>query len=306
MKTQSNTIFPQTITVGAIQYHMSPIESWENVEQKITSLVMKAKNHNPQILLFPEYFGIHYFDCLPIDWSEKAKLDAVIERYYQYLQLFMSLSKKFQILIIGGSHPVRRGDGTLSNAAHLFSPSGSVYTQEKLHVTPKEKTIWEYSGSDKVCLFDTPFGRIGIQICYDIEFPEVARLMTLKGADIIFVPFFTSDQYGYLRVRYTAQARAVENYLFTVISGSFGNIPENPSLNCFAQSAIFTPSDIGFPMNAIAAEADPKKEMVVFADLDLDYLRKIRIEGTVKPLLDRREDFYTLQLKKEIEIVEVN
>ena len=181
-----------------------------------------------------------------------------------------------------------------------------MYTQEKLHITPTEHKTWNYYPGSILKLFDTPFGRIGIQICYDIEFPEVSRTMALNGVDIIFVPFFTSDQYGYQRVRFTARARAVENYVFSVISGSFGNIPGEPSLNCYAQCAIFTPSDIGFPPKAIAAEADPNKEMVVFADLDLEYLRKIRIEGTVKPILDRREDFYMIQLKKQIEMIEVN
>lgn len=293
------------VSVSTAQYNMRPISSWSEIEDQISSFAYFAKEHQSHILLLPEYFCIHYMNCLPSDWPDIKRFNAVVEKYDQYVTLLKSLAIKHQLFIVGGSHPVRK-DGLIYNVAHLISPAGNNYAQEKLHITPLELETWDYFPGSGLKLFDTPFGRIGIQVCYDIEFPEIARLMALNGAEIIFVPFFTSDQYGYQRVRYTAQARAVENYLFTIISGSFGKISGFPSVNCYSQSAIFTPSDIGFPPKAIAAEADPYKEMVVFADLDLAYLRKIRINGTVKPLLDRREDIYTLQIKNEIEIIEVN
>ena len=96
----------------------------------------------------------------------------------------------------------------------------------------------ELAAGDSVRVFDTDCGKIAIQICYDIEFPELARIATDMGANIIFTPFCTEDRQGYLRVRYCAQARAVENQIYTVISGTVGNLPQTENMDIqYAQSA---------------------------------------------------------------------
>ncbi|HSM25176.1 MAG TPA: carbon-nitrogen hydrolase family protein [Anaerolineaceae bacterium] len=302
MQTKSATLFKsQKINVSVVQYQMLPITSWDEVENNVRLLTQQAYADEPHFLLFPEYFSIHYFECLPPEWAEKEKLDALIEKYDQYIQLFRSLANENQCYIIGGSFPVRAEDGKIYNVAHLFSPSGGVYTQEKLHITPLERQTWNYSSGNKVKLFDTPYARIGIQICYDIEFPEVTRLMALNGVDILFTPFFTGDRFGYQRVRYSAQARAVENTIYSVISGSTANLTLS-KISCYSQSAILTPSDVGFPLDAVLIEAGSGIGTVISASLDLVLLHDKRLLGTVRPLMDRREDLYSLNLQSEIEI----
>ena len=99
-------------------------------------------------------------------------------------------------------------------------------------------------GGDKIAVFDTDAGRVGIQICYDVEFPELSRILATQGLDILFVPFWTDTKNSYLRVRHCAQARAIENECYVVIAGSVGNLPEVESLDVqFSQSAVLTPSD---------------------------------------------------------------
>jgi predicted amidohydrolase len=267
------------VRICSAQYCLTPVKSWKEITQKVSYFVDLAAKNQAQFLLMPEYFTIQFFNSMPEDWSEKQKLSALADQYRHYLYLFVMLSKQYQMYIIGGSHPVMGEDGQVRNIAHLFSPSGRVYKQEKLHITPNERQLWDYFPGNGIRLFDTPFGRIGIQICYDIEFPEVSRLMALNGADIIFVPFYTTDLYGYQRVRYAGQARAVENYLFTVLSGSVGDEPVISNLISYSQSAIFTPSDLGFPLTSIAAEADPIIETLVVADLNLNHLRQMRVNG---------------------------
>ncbi|MEI2419966.1 nitrilase-related carbon-nitrogen hydrolase, partial [Arthrospira platensis SPKY2] len=137
-------------------------------------------------------------------------------------------------------------------------------------------------------VFETPFGRIAIQVCYDIEFPEISRMLTLAGVEVIFVPFSTDERRAYQRVRYTARARAVENSIYTVLSGNVGNLPNRSYLLNYGQAAIFTPSDFEFPVNAIAGEAEPNIETVVISDLDLSSLTVNRSQGNTRPLYDRR------------------
>lgn len=116
-------------------------------------------------------------------------------------------------------------DGKLFIVAYQFSPTGFVYMQDKLHITPAERQYFNINPGEEIRIFETPLAKIAIQVCYDIEFPEVARLMKQSGADIIFLPFSTDERKAYYRVRYTAQARAVENVMYVVISGNVGNLP---------------------------------------------------------------------------------
>ena len=91
---------------------------------------------------------------------------------------------------------------------------------EKIHVTPDEQKFWGLSQGSQVKTFDTDCGRIGILICYDVEFPELSRLMADQGMQILFVPFNTDTQNAYNRVRICAQARAIENECYVAIAGS--------------------------------------------------------------------------------------
>ncbi len=301
---QTNESKKRLLSVGSAHYHMSPISTWEEMEDKVTAFVELATKRHTQFLLLPEYFGIHYFNCLPESWSEQKRFGALLEKHSRYIELLSFLAKQHQLFIVGGSFPVINEEG-LQNIAYLFSSAGNVYTQKKLHITPIERETWNYNPGNTLNIFDSIFGRVAIQICYDIEFPEVSRILALNGVEIIFVPFFTRDLYGYQRVRYCAQARSVENYLYTVISGSFSTQTIPYDLTCYSQSAILTPSDIGFPQNAIAAETFADEETVVTAELDLDYLQKIRTSGTVRPLIDRRAEIYSIGAEIPIEIIKV-
>ena len=177
--------------------------------------------------------------------------------------------------------------------------------QDKLHITPGERKEWDIRPGDGLKVFDTPLGRIAIQVCYDIEFPESSRLLTLAGAEVIFVPFSTDERKAYNRVRFTAQARAVENSIYVVLAGNVGNLPIRSYLINYGQAAIFTPSDFQFPLNATAGEAEPNAETVVISDLDLTSLAVQREVGSTRTLYDRRPDLYELRSKIPIKQVRV-
>jgi len=140
-------------------------------------------------------------------------------------------------------------------------------------------------------VFKTDIGKIGVLICFDVEFPELARLLADKGIRILLVPYWTDTKNAYLRVRRCAQARAIENECYVVITGSVGNLPKVKNMDIqYSQSTIFTPSDFAFPHDAVAAEATPNTEMTLLADLDLNLLKEIRNHGSVRNLESRRLD----------------
>ena len=295
----------RTIRVCAAQYLMRPIQDWAEFEQQVTFFAMSAESYHCHFLLMPELFTVQLFTLMSKELDPKTAAHQLADYHEQYVALFKNLAMQYRIYIIGGTIPTER-DGKLYNVAHLFSPSGNVYTQDKLHVTPYERDFWDIQPGESLKIFETPLGRIAIQVCYDIEFPEAARLLTLAGAEVIFVPFSTDERKAYYRVRFSSQARAVENYIYVVLAGNAGNLPTTPwYLLNYSQSAVFTPSDFAFPPEATAGLADPNVETAVIADLDLSTLTQMREIGSVRPLRDRRLDLYELNSKIPIKTVMV-
>jgi predicted amidohydrolase len=209
------------------------------------------------------------------------------------------MSVKYDVNVIGGSQFVVEQE-TLYNVAFLFQRDGSIKRQYKLHVTPSERKWWGVSGGSRLEVFETDCGRINIQICYDIEFPELSRIAARKGAELVFVPYNTDTRHGHLRVRHCAQARCIENHLYVATAGCTGNLPfvENADIH-YAQSGIYTPSDVAFARDAVAAECSPNVEMVIIHDLDLELLRYHREEGAVQNWKDRRGDYYRVTYRED-------
>jgi predicted amidohydrolase len=206
---------------------------------------------------------------------------------------------RYHVNIVGGSNFVVE-NGTLYNCSYLFRRDGTIGRQYKIHVTPAEWKWWGISGGDKVEVFDTDCGRVAIQICYDIEFPELARIAAKKGAKILFVPFNTDERFGYLRVRNCAMARCIENHVYAALAGCVGNLPlvQNADIH-YAQSGIFTPADISFSRDAIAAECTPNIETFIMQDLDIEQLRKHKYKGSTQNWRDRRTDLYTVRWRED-------
>ena len=180
-------------------------------------------------------------------------------------------------------------EGIVAGCAIVAYADGSASSAEK------QKMIGFIKQSDALKVFELDIGKIGILICYDVEFPELPRLLADQGMQILFVPFWTDTKNAYLRVRRCAQARAIENECYVVISGSVGNLPKVENMDMqYSQAAVFTPSDFAFPHDAIAAEATPNTEMTLIVDLDLDSLKEMRMHGSVRNFRDRRLDLYKI------------
>ena len=281
------------VRICAVQYQMRPLKNFEDFAKQVEYFVDVASDYKADFIVFPEIFTTQLLSFLPSDRPASAIRE--LSRFTKpYLELFTGLSVQYNVNIIGGSHFTVEQD-ELYNVAYLFRRDGTLEKQYKLHITPNEKRWWGVKPGNELKVFDTDKGKISIQICYDVEFPELSRMAVEQGAQIIFVPFCTDERYAYLRVRYCAQARCIENHIYVVISGSVGNLPDVVNLDIhYAQSAIFTPSDIPFTRDAIQAEATPNVEMVIVDEVDLELLKKHRQTGSVLNWQDRRHDLYQI------------
>jgi predicted amidohydrolase/GNAT superfamily N-acetyltransferase len=282
-----------TVRIGLVQWQMRPY-NLEGFLQQVEYFVDAVSDYESDFIVFPELFNaplMGEFDNL----NPAAAIRGLTKYTDVIYKKCMALAVSYNVNIIAGSMPVLEGKD-LYNVAHLCRRDGTADNYYKIHPTPSEVYDWGMKGGNHIGVFDTDCGRIGIQICYDVEFPEVARLQGLQGMDILFVPYMTDTQNGYNRVRCCAQARAVENECYVAISGNVGNLPKVNNMDLqFSQSAIFTPSDFSFPVNGIKAEATPNTETIVVADVDLILLKELHEFGSVKNLKDRRTDLYELK-----------
>jgi predicted amidohydrolase/ribosomal protein S18 acetylase RimI-like enzyme len=284
------------VRICAVQYMMKKIDSLMEFTRQVEYYVDVAADFGSDFAVFPELFTTQLLSFLEEKRPDKAvrRLATYTE---QYIELFTELAVRYNINIVGGSQFVAE-DGEVYNVAYLFRRDGTIEKQSKIHVTPNEHKWWGIAEGSEIKVFDTDCGRIAIQLSYDIEFPELARIASDKGANIIFVPFSTDDRQAYLRVRYCAQARAIENQVYTCISGTVGNLTHVENMDIqYAQSAIFSPSDFGFARDGIVGECDANVDTVVIGDVDMQKLRRFRNSGSVRQLRDRRRDLYRIELK---------
>jgi len=288
-----------TVRIAAVQYLLRPIHDWSGFENQVRFVMKAAGDYKPQFTVLPEIFTTQLLSFMDTR-DLKAAVRLMDDYTPRYIELFRELAAEWNMFVIGGSHPTLR-DGELLNTAYLFTPGGQVFEQDKIHRTRWEREKWGTAPGNQLRLFDTPFGKIAILICYDIEFPELARIVCEAGADILFVPSCTDDRQGYLRVRYCCHARAIENQVFVAMTSTVGNLPVEGLGLHYGQASILTPSDFPFARDGIAAEGTPNLEQIVIADVHLPLLEANRISGTTIPLYDKRKDVY----ENPIEIVKV-
>ncbi|MDX9773241.1 MAG: bifunctional GNAT family N-acetyltransferase/carbon-nitrogen hydrolase family protein [Bacteroidales bacterium] len=296
--TKKASVIKTVVRLGLVQWQMRLYKDLDELMQQVEYFVDAVSGYRSDFALFPEFFNAP----LMAKYNHLSESDAIrkMAEYTEEIKnRFSELAIAYNINIITGSMPEILDDN-LYNAGYLCKRDGGIERFEKLHVTPDEAKVWGLQGGNILQTFDTDCGKIGILICYDIEFPELSRLLANEGMDILFVPFLTDTQNGYSRVRSCAQARAIENECYVAIAGNVGNLPKVHNMDIqYAQSMVFTPCDFSFPTNGIKAEATPNTEMIVIADVDIDMLRELNQFGSVRNLKDRRTDLYSLTHKNK-------
>jgi predicted amidohydrolase/GNAT superfamily N-acetyltransferase len=282
------------VRVGAVQWQMREVDSVEELLQQVEYFIDALSSYKSDFAMFPEFFNAPLMGLSPDQRNQREAIRFLASFTDKFRTELSKMAVSYNINIITGSMPMIEDD-ELYNVSYLCRRDGTIECQRKLHITPHERRDWVIEGGDSLKVYETDAGRIGILICYDVEFPELARLLATEDMDILFVPFWTDTKNGYLRVRNCAQARAIENECYVVICGSCGNLPQVENLDVqYSQTAVFSPSDFSYPHDAVMAETTPNTEMMMFSDLDLDKLKLTRSEGSVNNLKDRRIDLYSL------------
>lgn len=295
---KAEEISKSVVRLGLVQWQMRLYRNLDELYEQMEYFVDAVSAYRSDFALFPEFFNAPLM-ALHEEMPEGEAIRALSEYTERIRDKFAGLALRYNINIISGSMPLLR-DGQLYNVGYLCRRDGSIEPYEKLHVTPDEVKCWGLKGGNSIRAFDTDCGKIGILICYDVEFPELPRRLADEGMNILFVPFLTDTQNAFSRVQLCARARAVENECFVAIAGSVGNLPKVHNMDIqYAQSAVFTPCDFSFPVNGIKAEATPNTEMLVVADVDLELLHELRHSGSVRNLKDRRKDLYYLNFHRE-------
>jgi len=286
---------PKTeVRVGVVQWHMRPIDSVEALLVQVEYFVDALSDYESDFILFPEFFTAPLMGL-----GDQDRPDQAVRYLAGFTEEILAAMKRFAVTynvnIVAGSMPVLENE-RLYNVSFLCRRSGVVDTQYKIHITPHERDDWVMHGGDRLTLFETDAGRVGILICYDVEFPELSRLLAQEGVDILFVPLWTDTKNGFLRVQRCAQARAIENECYVAIAGSTGNLPQVDNVDLqYAQSGVYAPSDFQFPHDAVMAEATANAEQLLVVDLDFEKLKELRETGSVTNRKDRREDLYALR-----------
>jgi len=285
-----------TVRIGLVQWQMRDYRNLEGFLQQVEFFVDAVSDYGSDFVVFPELFNAP----LMAEFNQLDQAGAIrgVAKYTEAIrEEFMRHAVAYNVNIITGSMPIVIEE-QLYNISYLCRRDGTYDHYIKIHPTPSEVSAWGIKGGNEIQVFDTDCGKIGIQICYDVEFPEPARILAEQGMQILFVPFLTDTQHAYNRVRFCAQARAVENECYVAIAGCVGNLPKVNNMDLqYAQSCVLTPSDFAFPVTGVKADATPNTEMVVIADVDLVLLKELHAFGSVQTKKDMRHDLYKVEWK---------
>lgn len=294
----------ERIRIASLQYFIRPVQTFDQFRDQVAALVETAADYDCHLMMFPEYFTIQLLTLGNVKRPIRDQIRNLAEQVPRFVEMMTELAKANKIYIVAGTIPfLDPNSGKVYNDSYIFGPTGEHGVQGKIHMTRFETEDWKISPSTRLRVFDTGFGKVSIAICYDVEFPEIARAAARAGVHILLVPSCTDDRQGMLRVRYCAQARAIENQMYVITAHTVGSLPMVPAVSLnYGQAAILTPSDFPFSRDGVLAEGTINTEMMVIGELNLHTIVDTRMSGTVVPLNDSRNTAEILATLQEFKV----
>jgi predicted amidohydrolase len=270
------------IRLGLLQYPVGRPASIADFAARLDSWLEEGRA-SADLLVLPEYAAVELGAALNAgEATEAAELAAMITAAPAILEAMRNAARRHQVWLQPGTLPMRAADGRVVNRAPLITPEGRIAFQEKRAMTRFETERWGVSQGADPNVFDTPWGRIGISICYDIEFPKHARVQVMAGAWLILAPSCTDTLAGFNRVHFSARARALENQCYVAITPTVGEAPWSAALDVnHGRAGVFGPMDRGFPADGILAEGQMDAPGWVFCTLDPSLIEAVRRDGAV-------------------------
>jgi predicted amidohydrolase len=271
------------LALALAQYPLDWLDGFAAYEAKLERWVAEAAGAGAELLVFPEYAGLELASLAGREAAADLarSIEAVSDILPEADALHRRLAERHEVAILAGSAPQRRTDGSVRNVARLFAPNGAG-RQEKIMMTRFERERWGMTGGSELTVFDIGAARIGVAICYDVEFPLIVRALTEAGAELVLAPSCTDTVHGYWRVRLGAQARALESQCLVAQASLVGEVDWSPAVDINrGASGVYGPPDLGFPENGVLAQGEMDKPCWVEARLDLDKIARVREDGQV-------------------------
>lgn len=270
------------LRLALAQYPIERLRSLDDFEVKIDDIVRAAKEEGADLLVLPEYAAMELAAVFTDVGNAVAEREAIVERAADIVEIMRLAAMRHGIWLLGSSVPMLR-DGAVRNRAPFISAAGRVGFQEKRVMTRFETESWQVSAGEEPQVFETPWGRIGISICYDVEFPMLVRAQVEAGAWLILAPSCTDTLWGFNRVHLSARARAVENQCFVAITPTVGEAPWSATLDVNrGYAGVFGPCDRGFPEDGVITRGQLDEPGLVFAELDPALIAAVRQDGGVR------------------------
>ncbi len=263
--------------LAAAQYPIGRFSDFSGWRENAAHWVEDAIRGGARLLVFPEYGGMELTSLLPekLQADLRAQIPALGRFHDDFVATYAALAKRHGVHILAPSLPVEI-DGAIRNRAWLLSPQGAAF-QDKRQMTRFEKEQWGVTGGETLKVFDIGAARIGIAICYDIEFPLIAHALSAAGADLVLAPSCTDTLAGAHRVHVGAAARALENQIYVALSPTVGEAPWSPAVDVNnGWAAVYATPDRGFPDDGVLARGAFNQPGWIYADLDFARLRAAR------------------------------
>ncbi len=276
------------LRVGVCQIKQSKVKA-ENIELAGKAIREAAKN-GAQLVVLGEYFNTMYNK----EWSLKDAENLDDPQNAPTLSFLKDISKNLGIYIVAGSIPERGGEDKIYNTSLILNKEGEVIARcRKIHLfdidIPGKITFKESEyliPGEKITTFDTEFGKVGVAICYDMRFPELALLMAKKGCKMIVYPGCFNQTTGPLHWELLLRSRAVDNQVYA-IGCATSRFTEDP--NMYQSWGHSTCVD---PMGKVIATCE-QEPTIIYADVDFDYVDEVRKQLPYQ--FQKRSDVYKLE-----------
>ncbi len=267
--------------LALLQYQVGRYPDRARWAAVLDARLAEAADAGAELVALPEYASLDAI-AAPLP-SLAAELAAGCDQHDAVLDIMREAAARHGVWLLGGSMPVRMGDGRVVNHAPLISPGGAVAFQDKHRVTRFESELWGVSPGAPPAVFETPWGRIGVCVCYDIEHPPLARAQVEAGAWLLLVPTDTDTLAGFNRVRLAARACAMANQCFVAVVTTVGDAPWIAALDRNrGYAAVFGPVDRGFADDGVVCRLPLDTPGWLHAELDPAALARVREDGAVR------------------------
>ncbi len=271
------------LKIATAQYAIGEPHDFAAFADRVSLRVAAAAQAGAQMVVLPEYLALEASAAEPeaVRSDFARSLVALQSQHDDYTALACELARRHSVYLVAGTFLLDIGTQRYRNRAYFASPDGKLAFQDKLTLTGFERDTGVIEPGGELKVFDTAFGRLGIDVCYDIEFPLYARAQVEAGARVILVPSCTDTDAGANRVKVGCQARALENQVFVACAVTAGEASWSPALDVnTGNAAIYTPIDRGFPSDGIATRAEATADWA-YADLDLAALDAFKRDAQV-------------------------